>query len=442
MGIPTATFRFAGFTSGKSAYACPLALSTKRKMLMKKYIFSILHCLLLVTFLYSQKSYTGQTIEQIMELPEDEIDLGLACLIIAKEAYPNMNVAFFDYALDYMVNAIKYHNKGNQDPESRIALLNTYLFKAGEWNDFITFSFDYDDIEGNQKNNRYLNGLIASKKGTCITLPMLYMVLADRLGWPVYAVRAPQHVFCRYIVNKDSNEYYDIETTSKGVITEDLLYVKDFKIPGEGLKSGSYLRTLSKKEYLATMVHNHAWICITKEGIDLTNSKRLLQLGLKYDSTDCEAHWNIGTTYYFQAKYYEQLVRAGSDDFDRSKKKSEPWDVHPKRPSAFDYQNKVQGEREKRMHPSNPFRTPLKDNSSLIKENTTSQPKHSFGTQKQDFNQAVVAGRYESLIDSFYKKSEYHKNKARDLGMVFETTREFYLRQKSEKEKLEFKEHK
>jgi hypothetical protein len=82
---------------------------------------------------------------------------------------------------------------------------------------------------------------------------MLYLALADRLGWPIYPVRAPQHFFCRYIIDPDSNKYYDIETTSKGMILDDWVYVDEMKITKDGLKNGCYLRTLTKKEYLASM---------------------------------------------------------------------------------------------------------------------------------------------------------------------------------------------
>ncbi len=41
----------------------------------------------------AQEHYTGQTIEQILELPEKEIDLGIACLVLAKDAYPQIDIA-------------------------------------------------------------------------------------------------------------------------------------------------------------------------------------------------------------------------------------------------------------------------------------------------------------------------------------------------------------
>ena len=78
-------------------------------------------------------------------------------------------------------------------------MMNTYLYRKGWWNDSIAFTYDLDDLEASKKENQFLNGYLATKKGSCITMPMLHLVLADRLGWPVYPVLTPKHYFCRYI---------------------------------------------------------------------------------------------------------------------------------------------------------------------------------------------------------------------------------------------------
>ncbi len=293
---------------------------------------------LLIQFLFSisfaQEKYEGQTIEQILELPEEEIDLGLACLIIAKEAYPDMNIEFFDCALNYMVDVIKALNRDNPDPESRIALLNHYLFVPGNWNDSITFTFDFEDMQGRKTENRYLNGLIATKKGNCVTIPMLYLAIADRLGWPIYPVRAPQHFFCRYIIDSDSNKYYNIETTSKGMILDDWLYVDEMKITKDGLKNGCYLRTLTKKEYLASMVHNHV-----------------------------QLYWHLGNTYFFQARNYERLMLMEKNSLAIEQEtltlvnRKFQYDIGPRIFSGMDYQNRTKQEAEQKMKHSNPFQS-------------------------------------------------------------------------------------
>jgi hypothetical protein len=315
-----------------------------------------------------------------------------------------------------MAGAIKILNQDNPDHESRIALLNHYLFVPGNWNDSITFTFDFEDMEGRKKDNRYLNGLIASKKGNCVTIPMLYLALADRLGWPIYPVRAPQHFFCRYILDPDSNKYYNIETTSKGMILNDWVYVDEMKITKDGLKNGCYLRTLTKKEYLASMVHNHVQLYWTEKGIDLKNSFRCLNLALAYDSLNCEAYWHLGNTYFFQARNFERLMlmehkSITNDQATLALVNKEPqYDIGPRIPSGLDYQNRVRQERDQRMKPSNPFRTELLEQltSHTPKSQISHKPMQKLQHQGSklpalDIEIASIEGKYVPLIKESLK---------------------------------------
>src|SRR5690606_35916954 len=118
----------------------------------------------------------------ILNQPEDEIDLGLAVLVLAKEAYPSLNVNRFLDILDYQASQVDYLLQGVEDPEARIGMMNTYLYKPGWWNDSLTFTYDINDLEARAKENQFLNGLISTRRGSCVTMPMLWMVLADRLG--------------------------------------------------------------------------------------------------------------------------------------------------------------------------------------------------------------------------------------------------------------------
>jgi len=228
-----------------------------------KYLIRFL--ILLLTFqLFAQEKYTGQTIEEILALPEEEIDLGLACLVLAKDAYPDMNIEFFDYVLDYMANRINHLLQGRTDPEIRIGMMNSYLYRKGWWNDSITFAYDVDDLEASKKENQFLNAYLATRHGSCITMPMLHLVLADRLGWPIYPVQTPKHYLCRYI--EDGFEENNIEATCGGGYIPDERYITDFGIPKQALEKGTYLRPLNKKEYIASLLINNSRHFHQREG--------------------------------------------------------------------------------------------------------------------------------------------------------------------------------
>ncbi len=65
------------------------------------------------------------TIEEILTLPEDQIDVGYSSLILAKEFYPNLNIEFFLYTFDYMAKRFNHFFGHLKSPDDQIRALNT-----------------------------------------------------------------------------------------------------------------------------------------------------------------------------------------------------------------------------------------------------------------------------------------------------------------------------
>ena len=273
---------------------------------MRKFIL-----LFLITFSfnnsYTQEYYSNQSIEDILKLPENKINVGIASLVFAKEFYPNLNIFFFLKTFDYLADRYKYYFGKYTSPEDRIRALNTYLYKPGFWNNSISFSYDNDDLQVTKLDNKFINGYIANKKGSCITMPMLYVILGERLGFPIYPVRSAKHFFVRYIPEESNKKLLEnIETTNGGGFISDEQYKEDVLIPDKAIKNGVYLRTLSKKEYIASLLLINANEYIKQREIE--KAKHYFQLAIKYDSTFSSAYWNYGLTAFGEAKELEKKM--------------------------------------------------------------------------------------------------------------------------------------
>jgi hypothetical protein len=118
-----------------------------------KRIIAILSILVFVAISFAQEKYEGQTIEQILELPEEEIDIGIATLVLAKEFQPKIDVDNFLQIFDYMAERFKYFFGKYEDPDSQICALNTFLYRKGYWNDDITFQYDDEDLHITKLSN-------------------------------------------------------------------------------------------------------------------------------------------------------------------------------------------------------------------------------------------------------------------------------------------------
>jgi len=271
----------------------------------------ILKILLLIFFItnigFAQKQYTNQSIEDILRLPEKDINISIATLVLAKELYPNMNVPFFLQAFDYLADRFNYYFGNYTDPNDRIAALNTYLYKPGYWNDNISFSYDDDDLHVTKLDNKFINGYISSKKGSCITMPMLYIILGEKLKIPLKPVRSAKHFFVRYEPEEFTiNFRNNIEATNGGGFISNKQYQEDVLIPDKAIKNGVYLRTLTKKEYIASLLLVNANEHLQNKNID--KAKHYYKLAMKYDPTFSSAYMNYGMTVFGEARQLEEKM--------------------------------------------------------------------------------------------------------------------------------------
>ena len=249
--------------------------------------------------------YTGQTIKEILDLPESEIELGLACLVLAKEVYPQIDVEKYLRMIDIMVYNISMIAKGCEDPEARIGAINTFLYKDGRWNDFQKFEYDLSDLPAVEKKNNFINGYLDSKTGSCITMPMLYAILGQRLNYPIYIVDTPKHFFCRYV--DDNFEENNIETTVNGGFTNDFEYIENAGINSQSIKNGVYMRTLTNKEYLSRLICINARYYFEYGKID--KAIKYLELAIKIDETNAGVFWNYAVVTHKKAKELDKLMK-------------------------------------------------------------------------------------------------------------------------------------
>lgn len=123
---------------------------------------------------------------------------------------------------------------------------------------------------------------------------MLWLVLADRLGWPVHAVMSTKHYFLRYEDDRLSEK--NIDPTAWGGYVPDENYKADGLIPDRAVENGVYLRSLSRREYLASLLSNHIRHYEEREP-DLEKARDYLELALSIDPAQSPTWWNAGLVY-------------------------------------------------------------------------------------------------------------------------------------------------
>ncbi len=71
----------------------------------------------------------------------------------------------------------------------------------------------------------FIHGLISGNGGTCTSLPVLYLAIGRRLGYPLYLVHVGTHYFVRW-EDPDGSECFNIEATAYGLNSYDDEYYR------------------------------------------------------------------------------------------------------------------------------------------------------------------------------------------------------------------------
>ena len=130
-----------------------------------------------------------QPFAQLISREDARIDLSRACLLIAQDAYPDLDVERYIGEIERMATRVRARLAPTAAGEDRVVALNQLLYEElGYWGN----TEDYYD-----PRNSYLNEVIDRRTGMPITMSILYMELGRRIGLPVEGVSFPGHFIVR-----------------------------------------------------------------------------------------------------------------------------------------------------------------------------------------------------------------------------------------------------
>lgn len=189
-------------------------------------------------------------LDRLIALPEEQIDIGLVALQLSKDFSPDLNVEAYSQRLDDLVAKVRQKTNGATSPDIRIRALNTVIYQDEGYH------YDFEAVAKQDRNGGRLNYVLDTKKGTCLGLTVLYLAVAQRLGYPIYPVMMPKHAFLRYIGGDFG--MYNIEASNGGGYSPDEFY-DDYMKPSKGaVEHGVYLRTCTYREFIGCLLDSNA----------------------------------------------------------------------------------------------------------------------------------------------------------------------------------------
>lgn len=133
----------------------------------------------------------------------------------------------------------------------RMRVLLGFLYTPGPWNEYRPFSYDQDDPLGKNLTNKLLSTYLTTRRGNCVSMPVLLVILGRRLGLRVTLATAPFHLLAKF--RDETGIWRNVEATAGGFKTE-ASYQRELEISALALETGLYLRPLSTRESVAVLL--------------------------------------------------------------------------------------------------------------------------------------------------------------------------------------------
>lgn len=196
---------------------------------------------------------------------DDEIDLTRAALLISRTRYPDLDIEAYAARIDSLARRVAglvpvsisqsvSNAAPNLDPGQTISALNFVLFGElglrGNRNDY------YDP------RNSFLNDVLDRGLGIPITLSVVYLEVASRIGFPVAGIGMPGHFLLKYRppTDTDSNGGHEvlIDCFNQGdtLSPEDCQQRLNEIYSGEMNLRPEFLHPVNRRQILARMLNN------------------------------------------------------------------------------------------------------------------------------------------------------------------------------------------
>lgn len=121
--------------------------------------------------------------------PDDRIDLLATAMLVARDEYPTLDLSHYQAMLDAHASAISARLPEKADAQQRLLALSRYLF------DEMGFAGNHDAFY--DPRNSYINEVLDRRLGIPLSLALIQMDLARRLGVPLEGVSFPGHFLVR-----------------------------------------------------------------------------------------------------------------------------------------------------------------------------------------------------------------------------------------------------
>jgi regulator of sirC expression with transglutaminase-like and TPR domain len=198
-------------------------------------------------------SAPASVVRELLAAPEVALDYATAKLVLDKLVEPQIDTRTTLLEVEQLVEAAREMAGSLPSNDAALLAIRRTLHERGPWNEGRPCAYDHSDPLGQDLRNSLLSNYLKTRRGSCVSMPILFLIMSERLGLNVSLAAAPLHLFVRY--RDDQGRVYNLETTSGGLPARDEWYAANLSMTPEALKNGLYMRSLTRREAVAHMAN-------------------------------------------------------------------------------------------------------------------------------------------------------------------------------------------
>lgn len=247
----------------------------------------------LATAVHQRKVQTE--LVELLSRPDTEIDLPRAALLVSRLDNPELDIEPYLREVKSMAETVKATLEQDASDADKLAALNRYLYEECGYHGSRT---DYYN-----RSNSYLNEVIDDREGLPITLSVLYIELARRLGVKIVGVGLPGHFLVRHLPSAGDGSLIDVFDRGKTFTRQEAMA----QVVGtSGLEwKESFLDAQTKKQIIIRMLRN--LMGLARDAADSERMLSYIDTVLRLDPELATERWYRAVLFY-QADRREQAL--------------------------------------------------------------------------------------------------------------------------------------
>jgi len=178
---------------------------------------------------------------------DDQVDLLRAALAIARTEYPDLDIDAYAARIDELAHQVALQVP-DLNPQRTMAALNRVLF-------------DEARLRGNRDDyydprNSFLNDVLDRGLGIPITLAVIYMEVARRVGFPLAGVGMPGHFLLKHVADDGRETLIDCFNRGDILSPQECQQRLDEIYSGEMVLRREFLHPINRRQTLTRMLNN------------------------------------------------------------------------------------------------------------------------------------------------------------------------------------------